>query len=207
MQPINAYTIVSKFDLYNIPLRSMELGESRFEYHLDNEFFKNIDGEEFQKGDITAVVLVNKESKQSELRFELEGKIVVTCDRCLEEMYLPIKTTGHLIVKMGKEYSDDGDEIVIIPEDKGVINVSWFMYEFVSLAIPIKHVHPYGLCNKDMSKKLREHLAVDKSEESDDDLDDMDQMDDEMTEEVDRTIDPRWATLKNLSRRDDNGED
>ena len=108
---------------------------------------------------------------------------------------------------MGKEYSDDGDEIVIIPEDKGVINVSWFMYEFVSLAIPIKHVHPYGLCNKDMSKKLREHLAVDKSEESDDDLDDMDQMDDEMTEEVDRTIDPRWATLKNLSRRDDNGED
>lgn len=185
----------------------MELGESRFEYHLDNEFFKNIDGEEFQKGDITAVVLVNKESKQSELRFELEGKIVVTCDRCLEEMYLPIKTTGHLIVKMGKEYSDDGDEIVIIPEDKGVINVSWFMYEFVSLAIPIKHVHPYGLCNKDMSKKLREHLAVDKSEESDDDLDDMDQMDDEMTEEVDRTIDPRWATLKNLSRRDDNGED
>lgn len=177
----------------------MEIGQRVFEFHLTNEFFKDIDGEEFRKGDIQAVVKVDKTSKHSELNFELEGKIIVPCDRCLEEMSLPIKATGHLIVKMGKEYSDDGDEVVIIPEDKGIINVSWFMYEFISLAIPIKHVHPYGLCNKEMSKKLRDHLTVERTDEDGESLDSMSDMDEDAADEASRPTDPRWAALKNLS--------
>ena len=138
MHPINAFLIVSKFDSYNIQLKSMAIGKSEFEYHLDNEFFGMIGEEEIQKGDIKCRVTVDKTQKQSELNFELEGKVVVECDRCLEEMDQPVKTTGHLIVRFGKEFKDDGDDIVIVPEEQGYINISWFLYEFVTLAIPIK---------------------------------------------------------------------
>lgn len=190
MQPINAFYTVGKFDSYNIQLKTMEVGTSVFEYHLDNEFFGMIGEEEIQKGDIKCKVTVNKSTKQSELNFELNGKVVVECDRCLEEMDQPINTTGHLIVRFGKEFKDDGDDIVVVPEEQGFINISWFLYEFVALAIPIKHVHPFGLCNKNMSKKLKEHLAVDP--------DDADETFDVEDEEIEAPTDPRWDALKNL---------
>jgi uncharacterized metal-binding protein YceD (DUF177 family) len=198
---------VGKFDLYNIQLKSMEIGRREITYHLDNEFFKNIDGEEFQKGDINVTVSVDKSPSQSELNFTLEGYITVLCDRCLDEMQLPIKTDGHLIVKLGKEFKDDGDDIVIIPEEQGYINVSWFMYEFISLAIPMKHVHPYGLCNQEMSRKLRSHIAttVD-DQELDDELAQFDEpIGDDLEGGADdepSAIDPRWAALKNLKKED-----
>ena len=197
MQPINAFFTVSKFDSYNIQLKSMAIGKSEFEYHLDNEFFGMIGEEEIQKGDIKCKVTVDKTQKQSELNFELEGKVVVECDRCLEEMDQPVKTTGHLIVRFGKEFMDDGDDIVIVPEEQGCINISWFLYEFVTLAIPIKHVHPYGLCNKGMSKKLSEHLAVDADDE------DFIGNEDDIEETSDQgPSDPRWDALKNLIQKD-----
>lgn len=175
----------------------MDIGKSEFEYHLDNEFFGMIGEEEIQKGDIRCKVTVNKTQKQSELNFDIEGKVVVECDRCLEEMDQPIKTTGHLIVRLGKEFKDDGDDIVVVPEEQGFINISWFLYEFVTLAIPIKHVHPYGLCNKGMSKKLREHLAVD-ADDVDDDFED----EGEVEGSNDAPTDPRWDALKNLNVSD-----
>lgn len=194
MPPINAL-IVGKFDTYTIQLKAMSIGESEIEYHLTNEFFQLIGEEEIQKGDITVKVRVAKTSKQSELNFQLDGKVIIPCDRCLEEMDQPIHTTGHLIVRMGKEFKDDGDDIVVVPEEQGVINVSWFMYEFVALAIPVKHVHPYGMCNKNMSTKLREHIVDSDSLEDAADIDD-----DNVIEPLENseTTDPRWDALKKL---------
>lgn len=198
MQPINAFMTVGKFDLYNIQLKTMPAGKHVVEYHLDNEFFALLEDVDVQKGDIKVTVNITKDTKQSELNFELEGKITVQCDRCLEDMDQPIKTTGHLIVRLGKEFKDDGDDIVIVPEEQGMINVSWFLYEFIELAIPIKHVHPFGQCNKGMAGKLREHTAVD--------ADDVDfASDDDFAEDEggNGDIDPRWAALKGLNVSED----
>lgn len=186
---------MGNLDSYNIQLKAMEVGKSIFEYHLDSEFFAMI-GEEIQKGDINCKVTVTKSAKQSELKFELEGTVVVDCDRCLDEMNQPIKTDGRLVVRLGKEFKDDGDEVVIIPEEQGFINISWFLYEFVELAIPIKHVHPFGQCNKGMAKKLSEHLAVDANDE------DFDANVDQEEESTDSEgpIDPRWEALKQLRK-------
>lgn len=199
MRPINASTNrkMGKFDKYSIQLRTMEVGTSEIEYHLGNEFFEAIDEEAIQKGNITAKVSINKTSKQSELKFELEGKVVVLCDRCLEEMDQPIKTTGHLIVRLGKEYKDDGDDVVIVPEEQGIINVAWFLYEFIELAIPIKHVHPFGQCNSGMASKLEEHLVDSDSFEDDSDSFIISGGDDESDSTV---TDPRWDALKKLKK-------
>lgn len=190
---------MGKFDIYNIQLKAMEVGKSEIEYHLGNEFFEAIDEEAIQKGNVTAKVSITKTIKESELHFELEGKVVVLCDRCLEEMDQPIKTSGHLIVRMGKEFKDDGDDVVIIPEEQGIINVSWFLYEFIELAIPIKHVHPFGHCNSGMASKLNEHLVDSESFEDDavsfdDTISSVDNGSDE------GKIDPRWEALKKLKK-------
>lgn len=186
---------MGKFDTYSIQLKSLPMGDSIIEYHLDNSFFALLEDVDIQKGDVSVKVNVRKDSKQHELDFELEGKVVVTCDRCLEEMDQPIKSTGHLIVRFGKEFKDDGDEIVVVPEEQGIINISWFLYEFIELAIPIKHVHPFGQCNQGMSSKLSEHITFDADEEGFD----------EMSEDMESSRggnDPRWDALKGLQSED-----
>ena len=189
---------MGKFDKYSIQLRTMEVGTSEIEYHLGNDFFEAIDEEAIQKGSIIAKVCINKSIKQTELKFELEGKVVVLGDRCLEEMDQPIKTTGHLIVRMGKEYKDDGDDVVIVPEEQGIINVAWFLYEFIELAIPIKHVHPFGQCNSGMASKLGEHLVDSDSFEDDAESFIVSGVNDEESDSV--VTDPRWDALKKLKK-------
>lgn len=203
MRPINASTKhkkMGKFDNYNIQLKTMEVGKSEFEYKLSNEFFESIGEEGIQKGNVTAKVSVVKSVKQSELHFELEGKVVVLCDRCLEEMDQPIKTSGHLIVRFGKEFKDDGDDVVIVPEEQGIINISWFLYEFIELAIPIKHVHPFGHCNSGMASKLSKHLVD--SDSFEDDAESFVSFDAESAGDGSSadTIDPRWEALKKLKK-------
>ena len=84
-------------------------------------------------------------------------------------MEIPIDTHNRLAVKFGKEYAEESDEVVVIPEEEGAINLAWFLYEFIALAVPMKHVHAPGKCNKAMSSKLKKHTAR-SSDETEDDL-------------------------------------
>lgn len=104
-----------------------------------------------------------------EMNFQIEGVVVVPCDRCLDDMEIPIDTHNRLVVKFGKEYAEESDEVVVIPEEEGAINLAWFLYEFIALAVPMKHVHAPGKCNKAMSSKLKKHTAR-SSDETEDDL-------------------------------------
>jgi len=169
----------------------------KYEYFLDSHFFTDIDGEDIQKGRIKVFLTVSGKNNVFELNFKLSGIAIIPCDRCLDDMEYPIETTSRLIVKLGKDYAEESDEIVVIPESEGVINLAWFLYEFVALAIPIKHVHVPGKCNKKMSSTLKKHSARTNGEEEDDmNVDDVIITDDE---ENDIKTDSRWDGLKNFN--------
>ncbi|MGL4292049.1 MAG: YceD family protein [Bacteroidales bacterium] len=188
---------MGKFDLYKIPLKTMALGTHQYEFHLDNVFFKNIDGTEFQKGDVKVLLTVTKTALTHEFNFKFEGVVQVPCDRCLDDMDQLISTQSRLFVKLGKEYSEESDEIVIIPEDEGEINLAWFLYEFIALAIPMKHIHAPGKCNKTMSSKLHKHAAKSNSDDEESAFDnDADLIEEETDDDV--PTDPRWDELKKL---------
>ena len=177
----------------------MSFGSHSYEFHLDNVFFKNIDGTEFQKGDVKVQLTVTKTPLTHEFIFKLEGVVQIPCDRCLDEMDQPISTVSKLYVKLGKEYSEESDEVVIIPEDEGEINLAWFLYEFIALEIPMKHVHAPGKCNKTMSSKLRKHVSRSASDEDEEMLDMGEDMPDvDAGEDDDVPTDPRWDELKKL---------
>lgn len=138
-----------------------------------------------------------------EMNFRIEGVVMVPCDRCLDDMEIPVETNNRLIVKFGKEYAEESDEIVIIPEDEGAINIAWFLYEFIALAIPMKHVHAPGKCNKAMSSKLKKH-STRSMEDGDDEFEDSGDEDIAIDEDVNVMTDPRWDGLKGLIENDNN---
>ena len=168
-----------------------------YEYELDRKFFEAIDGDEVRKGNVTVTVTVKRTSSTFECNFELNGVVQVPCTRCLDDMDQVVESKNRLIVKFGQEYSEESDEIVIIPEDEGEINIAWFLYEFIALSIPIKHVHPVGECNRAVSSKFRKHRAVTADEVGEDEVvaDEEDFPDDE----EEQTNDPRWDRLKGLN--------
>jgi uncharacterized metal-binding protein YceD (DUF177 family) len=175
------------------------------EYLLENKFFGDIGGDDIQKGKVKVNLTVRKSAGVYELNFSIDGTIIIPCDRCLDDMDFPVTTTNRLIVKLGKDYSEESDEIVIIPESEGVINLAWFIYEFIVLTIPIKHVHAPGKCNKTMTSTLKKHAPKGVEDEfgSEGDAGDI-IITDSDTDDTEDVIDPRWDALKGFKEENDN---
>ena len=194
---LNINRKMSKFELYNVVLKDISNEMRMFEYDLDDAYFKKIDSPEVQKGNVKAKVSVLKKLTTYELQFFLEGTVIIPCDRCLDDMVQPIHYKEKLLVKFGNTFSEE-DEIVIVPEAEGAINIAWFLYEFIVLNIPMKHVHATGECNKTMATKLKKHITRQKDDDDDDnstvEFDD----DDDFTPDEIQT-DPRWDGLQNIT--------
>lgn len=191
---------MGKFDTFRIDLKGMKEASLSREFYLDNQFFINIDGSEVQKGRVKVALEVKKKAGVYELKFNTKGIVYVPCDRCLDDIDIEIETEDVLPVKLGADYSEEGDT-VIIPEEEGVINVAWYLYEFVALAIPMKHVHAPGKCNKEMTSKLNKHMrrsAGDEEEEM------IEEEEESVEEEMAQETDPRWDTLKTIIDNEDN---
>ncbi|MDR1258533.1 MAG: DUF177 domain-containing protein [Tannerellaceae bacterium] len=194
---------MGKFDVYRVDLKSLSPGIHEFEYLLENKFFIDIDGAEVQKGKVKVFLTVKRSSVMFEMDFRIEGIVFVSCDRCLDDLELPIESKNRLVVKLGKEYAEESHEIVVIPEEEGAINLAWFLYEFVALTVPMKHIHPPGKCNKMMSSKLKKHT----SRSSDDDEayeDDAGETDESVVNDEPADTDPRWDALRGFIDNDNN---
>ncbi len=197
---------MGKFDPYKVDLKSMTKDVQEYEYLLENKFFGDIGGDDIQKGKVRLKLTVKKSAGIYELSFAIEGTIIIPCDRCLDDMEFPVTSNNRLIVKLGKDYSEESDEIVVIPESEGIINLAWFIYEFIVLTIPIKHVHAPGKCNKSMTSTLKKHAPKGMEDEfgGEGDAGDIIITDNDTDESDDDAIDPRWDALKNFKEENDN---
>ena len=195
---------MARLSQFKIDLKNLPEGINTYSYELDQKFFDSIDDEGVRKGKVQVELTVRKSNDAFEFNFLIQGNVQIPCDRCLDEMNQEIETENRLIVKFGEEHLEVTDEIIIIPEVEGAINIAWFLYEFIILNIPIRHVHLPGKCNKGMTKKYRKHQAVSTSDDSDDEDDPADDFDNgDIDDDVDETeskesTDPRWDELKKL---------
>lgn len=195
---------MGKFDKYKIPLKDLAVGSHVYEFALDNVFFENIDGPEVQKGKVAAHVVVKKSEQAFKMDFDIKGVVQIPCDRCLDNMDQEVECQSDLIVKFGKDYAEESDKIIVIPEAEGEINLAWFLYEFIALSIPMRHIHPAGKCSKGMVSKLKKHIAVSKNEDDEDNSEEetFDFVENDETDlperKEDKQTDPRWDGLKNL---------
>ncbi|MDO4160518.1 MAG: DUF177 domain-containing protein [Prevotellaceae bacterium] len=165
---------------FKIDLKEVQDGLTTINFDLNDDYFKAIDGPEVRSGAVKTTVTISKTADFYELKFHSEGTVNVPCDVCLDDMEQPISTDNRLLAKFGEEYSED-DDLITVEKDEGLIDVSWFIYEFIALSLPIKHVHEPGKCNPAMIKVLEEHSATRSSDG-----------------EQEATIDPRWSELEKL---------
>ena len=169
---------------FKIDLKSLTSEETTLDFDLKDSYFESLDNSELKQGALHVSVSIRKATGFFELLFHTEGTVTVTCDRCLDDMSQEIETDNRLIVKLGAVNSEE-DDLITVSEDEGILDLSWIIYEFIVLAIPIKHVHAPGKCNPAMSQVLEE-LSADRSSD----------------EESAQPIDPRWSKLAELNIKD-----
>ncbi|MGM9805045.1 MAG: YceD family protein [Candidatus Aphodosoma sp.] len=165
---------------YQLQLKTLPEGDFEYHYHLDDGFFSGADALDIKHGSVDADVVVHKTSLSIGIDIALSGCVDVICDRCLEMMSVPVRFEDSLSVRFGPEYSEDDDNMIVIPEDEGVFDISWLLYEYVELSLPMIHVHPEGECNPVMIGII-DNLSAEK----------------QVKEENDE-VDPRWVALKNI---------
>lgn len=149
-------------------LKSLPLGKHTFEYHLDKQFFVNMENADVRDADVKVDLEVNHGNDAYQLAFHLTGTLTVLCDRCLDELPLDIDATYDLTVKYGDDYDDESDTLLIIPESDNYLNVAYMIYDTAVLAIPPRHVHPQGKCNRAMSALNKKYLVKDTEDDADD---------------------------------------
>lgn len=194
---------MGKFTAFKLPLKSLAKGSHEFDYSLDKQFFADMENGDIRDARLAVKLTVGYNGDVYTLDFDIKGDVTLLCDRCLDDLVMPIDTTYHIMVRYGDDYNDSADDLLEIPESDNYLNVAYMIYDTVVLAIPIKHVHPMGKCNRAMSAILRKHRArpTDEDAELENELIDEIDVDDDRTSQSD----PRWDVLKGIGA-DSDGE-
>ena len=171
--------IVEKKGLYSVAFVGLKDGIHEFDFHFDQMFFDSFENALLDKCDISGKVVLNKKATMLESEFLHKGNAWFNCDRCGEEISLEIEASNPLIFKYSHLEESDSDEVVFISQDQTEIDFGPFFYEFISLSLPARRVHPEGECNEDIIALLDE-INSNESEETD----------------------PRWDALKKLKNKD-----
>lgn len=127
---------------YNIQFVGLEPGNHQFEFEVSDSFFEHFEFSQIQHADIHVTVHLEKMERMMIFTINLQGEAMVTCDRCTNEFNYPISDNQRLIVKLGAEYLEESEDVVVIPETDYQFNLSSYIYEFTHLALPVRLLHP-----------------------------------------------------------------
>lgn len=127
---------------FKIQFSGLALGKHNFDFEINNSFFEEFDFFEIQKGNVQLQMELDKSVRMLVLNFTFNGSIEAICDRCSEEFGLPIEGSQQVFIKFGHQYEEASDDVIIISEGEYEIDITQIVYEMISLAIPIRKVHP-----------------------------------------------------------------
>ena len=161
--------VLKRMKAYLLSFVDLKIGEHRFDFHIDSTFFENFLESEIIQADVKVSLVLDKQESMLVLNFDIEGAVKVTCDRCLDEFWFPIKTKEKLIVKFGKDYEEISDDMITLSSKSHSIDLQQHIYEYIMLAFPMQRIHPdlsEGIsgCNQNMLERLNTVKNNDKTD-------------------------------------------
>lgn len=152
---------------YEIAFVGLKPGIHEFNYEIEDKFFEPFQQQDFHNCKANVKLMLDKQSSFLLLKFEIGGKLEVTCDRCNSNLPLDLWEEFNIIVKMTDEpeqmnKEDDDPDVYYISRGESHLDVADWIYEFINLSIPMYKVCSYEkmdgpYCNKaamDLLNKL-----------------------------------------------------
>src|SRR6476469_8805916 len=150
---------------FEIAFVGLKPGIHHFEYQIDDKFFAHYEKQDFSNCYAKIRLELDKKNSFMLLKFDIDGKVDVNCDRCGNPLTIQLWDEFKVVVKL----VDDPDEMNKQEEDPDVYYISrgeshlhladW-IYEFVNLSIPMqKMCKPEEIggphCNKEVLEMLK----------------------------------------------------
>ena len=147
-------------DRYTIAYKDLSIGVHNISMQIDSAFFEAFDNSQIISG--VGVVEIELTKSESMLTLEIEiGSVVgVECDRCLDEVLIPIEYEATLLVRFADESEEfDGDIMWLTPADDQ-LELARYIYESIYLELPYQRVHMEeedgsSGCNPDMLEHFK----------------------------------------------------
>ena len=138
-------------NLLNINLAHAAEAAKRIDIELTDRFFADLEQEEISGGDVHAEILIRSSANNIyNVQIQVEGVVIVACDRCLDPLELKVKTKDTLKIKDAAPEDSDAAEMLYVEANTSVYDLSWNIYEIIETSLPIQRIHDEGECNKDM---------------------------------------------------------
>lgn len=159
LQPLNLFT-GSMEDNLTVPINGLSQGRKEFRWRVGKTFFDHFENSEILAADLDVEVSAEKSGHFIGIDCDVTGDVTVACDKCLEDLRLPVETGFRLSVKFGQEPADSSDaaegerEIVWLPESDADLDLGQIVYDYVCLSLPVQRVHPEGECNPEAMRYL-----------------------------------------------------
>ena len=168
---------------YSINIVGLSNKEHHFQYEIGDEFFRKYGTDIVSEGKFVVDLMLTKHETFIETKFKINGAAHLICDRSLEPFDYPMKSHDKIVFKYGDEYQELTEEIIIIPRDTATLELGQYIYEFISLGIPLKKLHPKFQGEVEDDSEGRIVYTSESSEDKKKDEED---------------TDPRWNILKKL---------
>ena len=144
-----------------IPLNGLKPGKTVFSWHVGADFFREFGNEDILDANLEVRTTVEKSGTYIGIDCNINGMLTVPCDRCMDDVSLPVTSDARLSVKFGSEPTaadeivvSDEREVVYLPEDEAEMDMSQIIYDFAYLSLPMQRVHKNGECNPNALKYL-----------------------------------------------------
>ncbi len=143
---------------YIIKFGGLPVGIHEYEFKVSDTFFNKIETSEIAKANIVVKAKLTKQNNLLQMNFEIVGSVEIECDRCIKYFDFPIETEENLVIKYGNPL-ESTDDILIIQEGQEEFELSQYLYEYITLAIPARRVpceidSIHFKCDKEMLYKL-----------------------------------------------------
>lgn len=132
---------------YEIAWQGLKPGPHHSIYNIDSRFMEEREvPADLSNWDVRVSFTFDKHENFFMLKFDIDGKVTVPCDRCGDDFELRLWDEFDLLVKLtggeDEDIPEEEDDVVFIPRSETVLDVRDWLYEFVMLSVPLQRIHP-----------------------------------------------------------------
>lgn len=172
---------------YKIAHKGLKNGLHHLEFDIEDSFFSHFEMSKIKKGSIKLSIDLDKRDNMLVLDFEISGEYDAPCDRCMNQIGVPVEGADQIIIKFVEEPQDDTDEVIFRNVKDTHLDLTELIYELIHVQLPINalrdcEAEDYKYCDHDVLDVLEGETDTDEQDGDDDD----------------DPINPLWQGLKDI---------
>ncbi|MEP6467543.1 MAG: DUF177 domain-containing protein [Parafilimonas sp.] len=159
---------------YEIAFVGLKPGLHYFDYSIDDKFFSNYGEQDFSNCKANIKLELDKKNGFMLLKFDIDGTVDVSCDRCGNPLTLRLWDEFRIMVKLAdnpeemNEQEEDPD-VYYINRGESHLYVADWIFEFINLSIPLQKMCAddetgSSKCNEEVLSKLQNEQYINDNE-------------------------------------------